>query len=86
MKALEYSGLGAKALVPIIHISNMFDHDDFDTLVSPVIVKLFSSTDRAIRVALCENLGVLSKNLGEKTINDKIFPNMVRLSQTVKLF
>jgi SCY1-like protein 1 len=41
-----------------------------------VIIKLFASTDRAIRIALCENLSQIIEHLDSKTVCDKIFPNL----------
>lgn len=80
VKALEYSGLGSKALKPIIHISSKFSTQDFDTLAAPIIIRLFGTSDKVVRIALCENLALLSKKFNDKIINEKIFPNLVNSS------
>jgi SCY1-like protein 1 len=75
--ALEYGGAGAKALTPILKIGSKLENQkEFDEYVGPAVIKLFASTDRAIRVTLCENIGQFMGNLNEKTVTEKIFPNL----------
>ncbi|KAI8922758.1 armadillo-type protein [Entophlyctis helioformis] len=76
IKALEFGGAGAKALNPILKIGSRLSHAEFDTLIVPIVVKLFSSPDRAIRVTLCENLTHYIGHLSQKIVSDKIFPNL----------
>nr|KAJ3412151.1 hypothetical protein HK105_002434 [Polyrhizophydium stewartii] len=56
IKALDFGGGGAKALGPILKIGSRLEEADFTTLIVPIITRLFSSPDRAIRVTLCDNL------------------------------
>ncbi|KAJ3020363.1 hypothetical protein HKX48_000892 [Thoreauomyces humboldtii] len=76
IKALEFGGAGAKALAPILKLGSKLDSQEFDLLLVPIVVKLFASTDRAIRVSLCEGLPGLIGNLSAKIVTDKIFPNL----------
>ncbi|RKO89272.1 armadillo-type protein, partial [Blyttiomyces helicus] len=76
IKALEFGGAGAKALTPILKLANKLPQAEFDLSIVPIIVKLFASPDRAIRVTLCENMGHFIEHLDSRTVTDKIFPNM----------
>ncbi|KAJ3119178.1 hypothetical protein HK100_000433 [Physocladia obscura] len=76
IKALEFGGGGAKALAPILKIANKLDAAEFESVIVPMLVKMFALPDRAIRVSLCENLGGFIERLSPKVLNDKIFPNL----------
>ncbi|OLL22429.1 putative inactive serine/threonine-protein kinase scy1 [Neolecta irregularis DAH-3] len=77
LKVLEFGGGGAKIFSMIINLSSQLTSDDFQSLVSPTIVRMFSSADREIRICLLENLDKIIDNLEKKTVNDKIFPNVL---------
>ena len=55
--------------------------EEYNSKVTPVIVRLFANPDRAIRVCLLDHLPSMMGHLPQKTVNDKIFPHMVGLSQ-----
>ena len=76
IKALEFGGAGAKALNPILKLGSKLTQEEFDLLIVPIIVKLFASPDRSIRISLCENMGHFITHLNNKTVTDKIFPNL----------
>ncbi|KAJ3153399.1 hypothetical protein HDU86_005229 [Geranomyces michiganensis] len=76
IKALEFGGAGAKALAPILKLGGKLDQQEFDALVVPIVVKMFASTDRVIRVSLCEGLPGLIDHLNAKVVTEKIFPNL----------
>ena len=62
----------------MVKIASKLSDEQFDTRVTPVIVRLFSNPDRAIRVCLLDNLPSMIDHLTHKVVNDKIFPQMVR--------
>ncbi|KAF9403041.1 hypothetical protein BGX21_007508 [Mortierella sp. AD011] len=74
--ALEYGSGGAKVLPPIVKIGTMLDDQEYETLIGNVLVKMFASTDRTIRLSLLENLGGFIERINKKIVNDKIFPIM----------
>ncbi|KAF9978646.1 hypothetical protein BGZ73_001299 [Actinomortierella ambigua] len=74
--ALEYGSGGAKVLAPIVKIGQDLDEQEYDAMVGGVIVKMFASTDRAIRLSLLENLAGFIERINKKVVNDKIFPAM----------
>ncbi|KAF9356456.1 hypothetical protein BGX26_005230 [Mortierella sp. AD094] len=74
--ALEYGSGGAKVLSPIVKIGATLDEQEYETLIGNVLVKMFASTDRTIRLSLLENLGGFIERINKKVVNDKIFPSM----------
>jgi len=74
--ALEYGSGGAKVLAPIVKIGADLEEQEYESLISNVLVKMFASTDRTIRLSLLENLGGFIDRIHKKVINEKIFPSM----------
>ena len=58
-------------------IGQKLSDEEWDSRITPVIVRLFSNPDRAIRVCLLDNLVNMIDHLSQKIVNDKIFPQMV---------
>jgi SCY1-like protein 1 len=77
LHALEYSGGGTKTLIPVLTMAARLSKEEFQLLVIPSIIKLFSSTDRAIRLALCQKIDSYVDHLPPKIANDVIYPNLV---------
>ncbi|ESZ95754.1 SCY1 protein kinase [Sclerotinia borealis F-4128] len=77
LKSVEFGGGGPKVFGVVMKISTKLTDDDFEAKVTPVVVRLFSSPDRAIRVCLLDNLPLMIDRLSQKVVNDKIFPQMV---------
>ncbi|KAI9729899.1 MAG: hypothetical protein M1818_008339 [Claussenomyces sp. TS43310] len=77
LKSVEFGGGGPKVLAAILKIGAKLTDEEFESKITPVIVRLFSSPDRAIRVSLLDHLPVMIDRLTQKVVNDKIFPQMV---------
>ncbi|KAH7326091.1 armadillo-type protein [Stachybotrys elegans] len=77
MKSVEFGGGGPKALMVVLKIASKLSSDEFDTRVTPFVVRLFSNPDRAIRVCLLDGLPLMIDRLPQKIVNDKIFPQLV---------
>lgn len=77
LKSVEFGGGGAKAFGVVMKISTKLSTDDFESKITPVVVRLFQNPDRAIRVCLLDNLPLMIDRLSQKIVNDKIFPNLV---------
>ncbi|KAH8596531.1 armadillo-type protein [Bisporella sp. PMI_857] len=77
LKSFEYGGGGPKVFGVIMKISTKLTDEEFETKITPAIVRLFGSPDRAIRVCLLDNLPLMIDHLSPKVVNDKIFPHMV---------
>ena len=77
LKSFEFGGGGTKVFSIILSISERLSDDDFEKDVQPVIVRMFMSQERPIRMCLLENLNKIIDRLNAKVVNDKIFPNLV---------
>ena len=78
LKSVEFGGGGPRVFGVILKIGTKLSDEEYDAKITPVIVRLFASPDRAIRVCLLDNLPLMIDHLSEKTVNSKIFPQMVR--------
>jgi len=78
LKSVEFGGGGPKAFGVVMKIAAKLSDDDFDSKVTPVVIRLFGNPDRAIRVCLLDSLPVMIDRLPQKVVNDKIFPQIVR--------
>lgn len=77
LTALDYAGLGNVALPPMFAMAKALDAADFESRVSPVIVKLFARPNRAVRMSLLKHLPSFVDHLASGTINDSIFNSFV---------
>ncbi|KAH7355616.1 armadillo-type protein [Pyrenochaeta sp. MPI-SDFR-AT-0127] len=77
LKSVEFGGGGAKVFGTVMQIGQKLSDDEYETQITPVVVRLFASPDRAIRVCLLDNLPLMIDHLPQKLVNDKIFPQMV---------
>ncbi|SPQ21012.1 9c99bc62-b546-4ad8-a618-775b17dc1e98 [Thermothielavioides terrestris] len=50
LKSVEFGGGGPKAFGLVMKIATKLSNEDFDVKVTPVLIRLFSNPDRAIRV------------------------------------
>lgn len=77
LNSVEFGGGGPKVFAAIVKIGSKLSEDEFETRLIPVIVRLFASPDRAMRVCLLDNLPLLIDRIPQKVVNDKIFPMLV---------
>ncbi|KAL6415178.1 hypothetical protein AUP68_01724 [Ilyonectria robusta] len=77
MKSAEFGGGGPKAVGVVLKIATKLSAEDFESKVTPFVVRLFGNPDRAIRVCLLDSLPLMIDQLSQKIVNDKIFPQMV---------
>ena len=77
LKSVEFGGGGPKVFASVMKIAAKISDEEYDSMVTPVIVRLFSNPDRGIRVCLLNNLHIMIDHLPQKVVNDKIFPQMV---------
>ena len=77
LKSVEYGGGGPKVFATVMKIGSKLSDDEYDSRITPVIVRLFANPDRGIRVCLLDNLHLMIDRLSPKIVTDKIFPQMV---------
>lgn len=76
-KSVEFGGGGPRVFSVIMKISTKLSDDEYENQLVPVIVRLFSSQDRALRVCLLENLPLMIDHLSQKLVSNNIFPQIV---------
>lgn len=76
---MEFGGGGPKVFASVMKTGNKLSDEEWESKITPVIVRLFSNPDRAIRVSLLDCLPSMIDHLSQKVVNDKIFPQMVNI-------
>lgn len=77
VKSVEFGGGGPRVFSVIMKISKKLTDEEYEHVLTPVIVRLFSSQDRALRVCLLDNLPNIIDHLSQKLVSNSIFPQMV---------
>jgi SCY1-like protein 1 len=78
VQSVEFGGGGPRVFSVIMKISAKLSEDEYEQKLVPVIVRLFASQDRAMRVCLLDNLPVMIDHLSQKLVSNSIFPHLVR--------
>ena len=81
LKSVEFGGGGPKVFNHILKIGSKLSDEDYEARLNPVIIRLFASPDRQIRVSLLESLPQMIDHLSQKVVTDKIFPQLVSTSK-----
>ncbi|KAL6878839.1 ARM repeat-containing protein [Trichoderma novae-zelandiae] len=77
VKSVEFGGGGPKALTVVLKIAAKLPSDDFESKITPFIIRAFANPDRGIRVCLLDSLPLIIDQLSQRAVNDKIFPQLV---------
>ncbi|CAI9544514.1 unnamed protein product [Staurois parvus] len=77
LTAFEFGSAGAVILTPLFKIGKFLTADEYQQKIIPIIVKMFSSTDRAMRIRLLQQMENFIQYLNEPTVNAQIFPHVV---------
>lgn len=78
LKSVEFGGGGPKVFSVVLEVGIKLSEEEYEAQLTPVLVRLFSSPDRALRLCLLESLPEMIDHLSQKIVNDRIFPNLVR--------
>ncbi|XP_028396144.1 N-terminal kinase-like protein [Dendronephthya gigantea] len=76
LNAFEYGSAGSTVLAPLFKIGKLLEAEEYQQRIVPCVVKLFSSTDRATRIQLLQQLDNFVQYLQPSVVNDQIFPNV----------
>jgi SCY1-like protein 1 len=71
---LEYGKGGTRTLTTIIQISKDMPPETYKSIVLPVMLKMFTSDDKAIRMELLQGLPEYIEYLDKRVVSDKIYP------------
>ncbi|XP_067400034.1 N-terminal kinase-like protein isoform X3 [Emydura macquarii macquarii] len=77
LTAFEFGSAGAVILTPLFKVGKFLSAEEYQQKIIPVIVKMFSSTDRAMRIRLLQQMENFIQYLNEPTVNTQIFPHVV---------
>ena len=78
IKAFEF-GPGGPALLPLVlSLGASLPQAEYTTAIVQPLIRMFASPDRAMRMALLEGLPTYAEKLDQKTVSEKIWPNLVR--------
>ncbi len=76
INSYEFGASGSSILAPLFKLGKLLDDQDYQKKIIPIVVKLFSSTDRTTRMRLLQQLDAFIEHLSATVINDQIFPNL----------
>ncbi|XP_043982909.1 N-terminal kinase-like protein isoform X1 [Gambusia affinis] len=77
LTAFEFGNAGAIILTPLFKVGKFLSAEEYQQKIIPVIVKMFSSTDRAMRIRLLQQMEQFIQYLNEAAVNSQIFPHVV---------
>uniref|UniRef100_A0A6Q2XTF9 N-terminal kinase-like protein n=1 Tax=Esox lucius TaxID=8010 RepID=A0A6Q2XTF9_ESOLU len=77
LTAFEFGNAGAVVLTPLFKVGKFLCAEEYQQKIIPVIVKMFSSTDRAMRIRLLQQMEHFIQYLNEAAVNSQIFPHVV---------
>ncbi|KAG5263467.1 hypothetical protein AALO_G00265150 [Alosa alosa] len=77
LTAFEFGNAGAVVLTPLFKVGKYLSTEEYQQKIIPVIVKMFSSTDRAMRIRLLQQMEQFIQYLNEAAVNSQIFPHVV---------
>uniref|UniRef100_A0A8B9KSF1 N-terminal kinase-like protein n=1 Tax=Astyanax mexicanus TaxID=7994 RepID=A0A8B9KSF1_ASTMX len=77
LTAFEFGIAGAVVLTPLFKVGKYLSAEEYQQKIIPVIVKMFSSTDRAMRIRLLQQMEQFIQYLNEAAVNSQIFPHVV---------
>jgi SCY1-like protein 1 len=74
--ALEFGSAAAPALNPLLKMGSWLSQDEFNSKVLPTVIKLFASSDRAIRVGLLQHIESFGGGLSTQVVDEQVFPHV----------
>ncbi|XP_043931699.1 N-terminal kinase-like protein [Protopterus annectens] len=77
LTAFEFGNAGAIILTPLFKVGKYLSAEEYQQKIIPIIVKMFSSPDRAMRIRLLQQMEQFIQYLNEPTVNSQIFPHVV---------
>ncbi|KAK7067531.1 N-terminal kinase-like protein [Halocaridina rubra] len=76
LTAHEFSNVGSVVLTPLFKIGKLLDEAEYQRQILPCVVKLFSSSDRATRLKLLQQIETLAEHMNPQTVNEQVFPQL----------
>ena len=82
LKSVEFGGGGPKVFSFVLKIGAKLSDEEYEARLNPVLLRLFASPDRQIRVCLLDNMPLMIDHFSQKLVTDKIFPQLVSTAPT----
>ncbi|KAF5928170.1 hypothetical protein HPG69_018407 [Diceros bicornis minor] len=80
LTAFEFGNAGAVVLTPLFKVGKFLNAEEYQQKIIPVVVKMFSSTDRAMRIRLLQqSMLLLAPKLNEANLNVELMKHFARL-------
>uniref|UniRef100_A0A8D1LJ39 N-terminal kinase-like protein n=1 Tax=Sus scrofa TaxID=9823 RepID=A0A8D1LJ39_PIG len=80
LTAFEFGNAGAVVLTPLFKVGKFLSAEEYQQKIVPVVVKMFSSTDRAMRIRLLQqSMLLLAPKLNEANLNVELMKHFARL-------
>ncbi|XP_069327671.1 N-terminal kinase-like protein isoform X15 [Eulemur rufifrons] len=80
LTAFEFGSAGAVVLTPLFKVGKFLNAEEYQQKIIPVVVKMFSSTDRAMRIRLLQqSMLLLAPKLNEANLNVELMKHFARL-------
>ncbi|XP_063499051.1 N-terminal kinase-like protein isoform X16 [Symphalangus syndactylus] len=80
LTAFEFGNAGAVVLTPLFKVGKFLSAEEYQQKIIPVVVKMFSSTDRAMRIRLLQqSMLLLAPKLNEANLNVELMKHFARL-------
>ncbi|NXX28056.1 SCYL1 protein, partial [Nicator chloris] len=76
LEALELGSADASALPPLLQVAKVLDPPEYQERIVPVLVRLFSSPERGLRLRLLQLLEEFVEFLPDATVDSQIFPHV----------
>ncbi|KAK8733164.1 hypothetical protein OTU49_006498, partial [Cherax quadricarinatus] len=76
LTAHEFSNVGSVVLSPLFKIGTLLGEAEYQQNILPCVVKLFSSSDRATRLKLLQQIEFLIEHMNLSTVNEQVFPQL----------
>ncbi|XP_051143446.1 uncharacterized protein LOC127259878 isoform X2 [Andrographis paniculata] len=74
--SLEFGSASAPALTALLKMGSWLSPEEYSLKVLPTIVKLFTSNDRAIRVALLQHIDQYGEALPTQIVDEQVYPHV----------
>ncbi|EDO33568.1 predicted protein [Nematostella vectensis] len=76
INAFEFGAAGSAVLGPLFKVGKLLESEEYEKRIVPCVVKLFSSTDRATRIQLLQQLELFVQHLKPQVVDEQIFPHV----------
>ncbi|XP_031569276.1 N-terminal kinase-like protein [Actinia tenebrosa] len=76
INAFGFGAAGSAVLGPLFKVGKLLEAEEYQIKIVPCVVKLFSSTDRATRIQLLQQLDQFVEHLKPQIVDEQIFPHV----------